>query len=299
MKRRIVVLCGMVLVFLLGIWTGYHFKDETKEEISPVQEEEKKSSIFSWNKEYVYLEYADQVAEVMDALNCDTIYQEISEKLSEEEVLAYLKRQARMGNKIWYLAGDRHWALEENADTMKAIVEEVIVWNEKAGEDCGFEGIVWDVEPYLLEEWDENPDACMTQYVNNCKVTYEMAKAANLEVLICIPYHYDNHGMEAGLEELIAEACDGVAVMNYNKEDEAGQIATELALAKKYDKELIHITELQQPGMHGLEEMNTYYHDGIDAVKESWEQLEEVCEYEKLGFSWHYLRTAIELMEDE
>ena len=303
MKKRLGLFCGIVIIYFLGVLTGYALNGcselESMEESSALEKAEIKSSIFSWNGDYIYLEYADQIAEVMEYLNCDTIYQEISKADLEEDVIAFLKRQARMGNKVWYLAGKKHWALEKNAETMRSEVEEVVEWNQLAGAEHGFQGIVWDVEPYLLDEWDEDAAACMKQYVENCKVTYEIAKEHNLQVLLCIPYHYDNHGMEQELEELIAAGCDGVAVMNYNKEDEARQIATELALVKKYDKQLIHITELQEPGKHGLEEYNTYYYDGFEAVKKSWKKLEESCEYDKLGFSWHYLKTAMELMEEE
>ena len=303
MRRRVSILCVMIIMYLAGLGTGYYFIEKPAKEVpateAPAAEEKRGSSIFSWNKEYVYLEYADQVADVMERLNCDTIYQKISDKLSEKEVLAFLKRQARMGNKVWYLAGDKSWALDENAESMKAVVEDVIAWNRIAEEGCGFQGIVWDVEPYLLDEWDEDADACMEQYVENCKVTYELAKATGLQVLMCIPYHYDNRGMEEELEVLISSGCDGVAVMNYNKKDEVGQIETELKLAKKYDKQIINIVELQEPGKYDLEEINTYYNDGFAAVEESFKQLEEYYAYEKLGFSWHYLKTAIELMEEE
>ena len=98
---------------------------------------------------------------------------------------------------------------------------------------------------------------------------------------------------------MVQKGCDGIAVMNYDKRDEAGQIAGEMELAEKYKKGIIHITEMQKPGYHSLTEQNTYYYDGFDAVLESWERLRQEYPYEYLGFSWHYLKPCLHLMEKE
>ena len=137
----------------------------------------------------------------------------------------------------------------------------------------------------------------MEQYEKNCEAAYQKAKEYHLAVILCIPNDYDSSGLTEGLEQLIRTGCDGIAVMNYQKQDEAGQIATEVELAVKYEKAVINITELQKPGYHKLTEENTYYYDGLDAVEESWERLRERWDYPGLGFSWHYLKVAIKLAE--
>ena len=302
-KKKIGLIIGLLAVYTIGMCSGYFIgmsrteaKQKKESEIAPVQQIE--NSIFSWDGEYILPEYADEIADVMELLHCGTIYQHISGDSSKEEVAAFLKRQSRMGNEVWYLAGDPSWAIEEDAQSMIKAVQKTAEWNEEAGDLGGFQGIVWDVEPYLLDEWDEYADGCMKQYIKNSKKAYELAQEKGLKILACIPYHYDDHGFQKELEQLIATGCDGIAVMNYNKTDEADHIQTEVRLAKKHDKEVIHITELQEPGKHGLKENNTYYNDGFEAVTESWNRLREHFGYRKLTFSLHHLRTAMELMEE-
>ena len=87
--------------------------------------------------------------------------------------------------------------------------------------------------------------------------------------------------------------------MNYNKKNEAGQIEEELRLAEKYGKGILNITEMQMQGYHGLTEENTYYDDGFEAVADSWEKLKAKYPYKRIGFSWHYLRPCLQLMEAE
>lgn len=185
---------------------------------------------------------------------------------------------------------------EPDAASMLEEIERALYLQSES--DVKFEGIQFDVEPYCLDDFDENADAYFAQYVENCKTAYAAAHAAGLKVELCIPYWYDSsYGYNDQLEDLIANACDSIAVMNYYKNDkEIKHIASELELCRKYDKPIVNITEMQEPGTHGLTENNTYYHDGMEAVEEMWSEMEAYFGYEKLGYSYHYLNTMVELL---
>ncbi|MBU3876671.1 hypothetical protein HGO97_012735 [Faecalicatena sp. AGMB00832] len=262
-------------------------------------EEVVKTSIFSWEEDYILPEQEEEIYMAMERLGCAAVYQEFPQDMEDEVVIEYLKRRSSKNQDVYYLAGDANWGLEEHAESMLEQVKRVDSLNKKAGRGSRFSGIVWDVEPYLTEEWDESPDQVMEQYINNLRAAYESASEKGLQVIVCIPNFYDKKGYEEELADLTENGCDVLAVMNYNKDDEAGQIRTEVELAKTYDKGIIHIVELQKPGYHELTEKNTYYYDGIGAVKESFEKLKKEFDYPKLGFSWHYMRPALELMDRE
>lgn len=253
------------------------------------------TSIFSWEGEYMEPELEDEVTRVMKALSCGAVYQSVPGDAEEAVVLDYLKRRAEAGQDVYYLTGESEWGLTENREELLAQVEAVGEWNAKAEEGRGFRGIVLDVEPYLMDCWDDDQEGYMEQYVENMRIAYDAACKEGLQVIVCIPNFYDRKGLEEQLERLTETACDGVAVMNYNKNDEVGQISAEEALARKHGKAILNIVELQKPGYHDLTDNNTYYHDGIQAVYDSWDRIREAYPYEGLGFSWHYLKPAIEL----
>lgn len=257
------------------------------------------TSIFSWEGEYINAENEDTVSAVMSALGCKAIYQEIPDDADKDTVLDFLNRRNKEGQLVYYLAGKSEWGIEKDAASMLAAVEAAREWNALAGTGAGFEGIVFDVEPYLLAEWKEDKSGVMRRYVTNCIKAYDLAQRNGLKVILCIPNFYDSTGLETELERLIQYGCDAAAVMNYNKTDEWGQILLEAKFAQEYEKGIINITELQRPGVHSLEENNTYYNDGLQAVRQSWDEISEKFSYEKLGFSWHYLKPAIELLERE
>lgn len=257
------------------------------------------TSIFSWNNTYMFPENEELVSDSMRLLECKSIYQEVPADTEEEVVVNFLERRAHEGQSVFYLSGAPEWGLENGAKSMISSVDSFQKWNKLAKSGSGFSGIVFDVEPYLTDEWDEDRQSAMEQYVDNCIKTYDYANERSIPIILCIPNFYDSIQLDSELDRLIHYGCDAIAVMNYNKTDELGQISAETAYAKKYGKTIINITELQKPGKHSLKEINTYYNDGLDAVKESWAKIETETNYEKLGFSYHYLKTAIELLELE
>ena len=137
----------------------------------------------------------------------------------------------------------------------------------------------------------------MNSYLECMERAYEYARQNDLIFWVCIPTFYDATCDEI-LVSLIADACDGTAVMNYNRTDEYLQMAKEVGYAREYGKQILCIYELQQPGYHYLEEINTYYGPGLEALWQSAERLERQFGYEKLEFAYHYYSPLKEMLEE-
>lgn len=279
-------------VLLLLILTGCAHKNEKV----PDRERICRTGIFSWEDLYMEPEQEDRVRSAMERLGCGSIYQALPAEADAGMVLDFLNRRYEAGQDVYYLAGDPKWGTEVGAASMLKQVKAVSRWNRKAG-PSGFAGIVWDVEPYLLDEWDESKEELMDLFVKNCGRAYGEARKNGLAVILCIPYFYDSSGVGEYLEQLVDTGCDAIAIMNYNKRDEKGQISFEIRLARQYGKGVIHVTEMQEPGYHDLTEQNTYFHDGIDAVTGSWEKLRREYPDSGIGFAWHYLDPILGILE--
>ena len=254
-------------------------------------------AMYSWSHHYIYPENEAMLQKVMEITECNILYQEIAPNAAARDVAAFLKRRNEHNQTVYYLCGNATWAIEKDGKSMLEQVERAVEYNKAAG-GHKFIGIQFDVEPYCLLDFEENADAYMVQYVKNSKLAYEAAHKEGLLVEICSPYWWDSsYGYEEELEDLIANACDSVAVMNYYKNGkEIAHIENELTLCKKYNKRIINITETIPAGQHGLTENNTYYNDGIDAIEEMWNTLDGFFQYDKLGYSFHYLDIIIEML---
>lgn len=100
-------------------------------------------------------------------------------------------------------------------------------------------------------------------------------------------------------QEIISGCCDEIAVMNYYKSKEKEHIETEVALADKYKKQLINIFELQEPGDNDLTEKNTYYHDGLKAVADSFMKLRDNFPNSNILMSLHDAESLKEVYFNE
>ena len=101
----------------------------------------------------------------------------------------------------------------------------------------------------------------------------------------------------SGLEELIKNGCDSIAVMNYYRGAEIKNIATEIELAQKYGKGIITIYELQKADGHGVKEINTYYNSGLAALKKSYASLLEAYPEQTISMAYHDYRALKEVLK--
>lgn len=283
-KLVIIILIGAAIVF-----SG----------CSLVEKGQQTRALFSWKASEV-LEGHTEIFETMKKHQLNTLYQEVSEELEEKDVLDFLVEAKKEKIDVYMLAGSPDWALDESGESMHRQLNRVLEINSKAGENQGIKGVLFDVEPYLLETWEEqSSEEIMDTFVKSMKKVYEKAKKNGLEMIICIPYFYDNLGFSEQLEDLIRSGCGSVAIMNYYQGKEYENIQLEVELADKYEKGIINIYELQAAGKHDLKDKNTYHEEGIKAVEENFKELQEKLSGKDISIAFHEYRALKELLGSE
>lgn len=256
------------------------------------------NGLFSWHSSAV-TEERDTLLEAMAALELTVLYQELSRELSQKTVRDFLTAGAQAGVTVYALLGEHEWALEDDAAACCRAIDRIAALNRGVAREARIRGVVLDVEPYLLKQWQEDEAAVMDRYLGMLASAYSHAEAKGLALIVCIPYFYDNKGLDVQLETLIGDCCDGVAVMNYYKGKEAEHLLTEAALTRQYQKPLVTIFELQPPGEHDLTEQNTYYNDGLTAVTKAWREIQAQLSDCALSMALHDWRTLQEVLARE
>lgn len=245
--------------------------------------------MFSWDEGI--MEEDEALKDCIEQAGISHIYQQFSkETLENGNASLFIKKFKKADISVYAAMGKPEWAYDADG---KALVKEILRiadYNKDQSEYGRIAGVMIDVEPYLLDEWDEGDETraeLMEDYLSCMKSAYSCAVEKQLQFLVCIPVFYDRTNPDI-LEELISCTCDGIAVMNYDRTDEYGQIAKEVGFAREYDKEIICIYELQKAGKHDLEEINTYAEQGLEALWKSADRLERQFGYHKLRFAYHY-----------
>lgn len=256
--------------------------------------------MFSWDKEAMEEEEAKTLAKCIKQAGVKMVYQEFPvEDLRSGEAAAFVKRLRRQSVEVYALFGGVEWARDKQGETIIKMLKEVSLYNKSQSSGARITGVMVDVEPYLLDEWDEGREArktLMKNYLQSMEAAYDKAGEYGLKMWVCIPNFYDAGYVDI-LEALIAEACDGVAVMNYDRTDEYMQMAREVGFAREYGKGVLCIYELQEPGMHELKEINTYASVGLEALWESAQRLDKQFGYDRLQFAYHYYSPLQKLLE--
>lgn len=229
--------------------------------------------MYSWNIENISKsDFIDNLKQ----LNIKTLYQELPTKFLAAQNNEEIENLTKNNIKVFQLVGDPSWATK-NEGTLKKEIDKVISYNEN--NDYDISGIVFDVEPYLNEEYDLN------LYVDILVDAYNYAKSKNLYMVAAITYWYDKKDMNL-LETLIKDGCDEVSVMNYNIKKTAENIENEVAFAKKYNKNINTIYEVK----FGKEN----YFGSYEEINNDYAKLKEYNAYDKIDISYHHYKNMFE-----
>lgn len=272
------------------------------------------AGLFSWKAATVN-KSDGQIFSTMEQVGLHTLYQNFSSKTSRQaHMAAFLEAAMEKGVTVYQLTGDPSWAMDAEGVRLCEAVEEAASYNRRVErkflalrEEDGkawdtvprLAGIVFDVEPYTLDAWDEDPGAVMDSFVSGMKHAYALAKENGLEVILCIPWFYDTQGLTKGLRRLVRDCCDSVLVMNYYRGAEIGHIAAEAELAAAHGKGLITAYELQEADGKQIQEANTYYSEGLAAVRENFAALQAAYQGQTVSMALHDYRALEEVLADE
>lgn len=286
-KYKVLIYLTVLLVMIIG--GGFLYGN--------LDDEQYGKGMFSWEEDAYALTNRASFYGILETLDIQEVYQYISdENLYTEETHSFIDEMNRTDIALYYLTGESRWGLEKRGQSMLAQVNKIVAYNKAHKGEGQFKGIIFDVEPYLTEEWRNTPKAVMQQYITNLNKAYGVASKKGLYMIVCIPSWFDRD-YENQLVQLITQSCDEVAIMNYDRVNEVGNIQKEIQLTKTYDKGINCIFEFQEPGMHGLEESQTYYHIGLEEAEKNFEHIYNLAQYKKLKFSYHYYLPVKKIME--
>ena len=240
---------------------------------------------FSWD----HLPDEEDV-ECLVSNNITEIYQYLKPEYSDEEIVSFLGRMSDKGIDVYILDGEPSWSYKENFRYAEAVIDRIAYINNYVSRRERILGVVYDIEPYVLDKWHSTPRLIMDEYIENIKALRDKIerRGYNIEMCICVPYSFDLMGYEEHLYNLI-ECSDQVYVLNYNKTNEIEDIRTEMEISERLGRRIVTVYELQ-PGL--LSQTNnsvTYYKDGLGAIKTSYDNMLSAYEGNKLGIAYHTL----------
>jgi len=283
---RLALILLLVIMIPAAGFLGWHIGQGTAQKEQTAEEEEtvKDSGhgLFSWHDEVFDEEEREVLFQLMTEQGLTELYQDIPATMSTARIKELADACEALGIRLYLLVGNSEWALDKKATKLRAEIQRAAL--------IGCSGIMVDIEPGSLDEWKNDRDSVMESMTQGFLQAKAAAEKEGLEMIVCLSWYYDDYGYESELKQIVEEGCDTLAIMNYNREDEAGQIETEAKLCRKYGKALINIYELQEIGKYDLEEIHTYREEGLPALWQSWEELHSIYSDQDISAALHEYR---------
>lgn len=259
-----------------------------------------KLSIYSWSSDEITIpENRRELIKVLDEYGFNRIFQSISSEISEQEIQSFVLELTGQNIDVYALSGTPEWALDPTGESMIERLKRIAMINEQLPKNQQIKGMVIDVEPYLLDDFDWENELIQESFISGMKNLYHVAQEEELELIVVVPYFYDTKGYQEVLSTIIHEASSEVAVMNYFRNREINHLTFEASEAKKANKPLTSVYEFKPPGKHGLSEKNTYYNEGVLAAQENAKQLIEHYDGQTIHIAFHDYRAFREVIQND
>lgn len=160
------------------------------------------------------------------------------------------------GFRVYALLGSAHLQTEnyvfpEKREEAMAMVNRVFDYNAAAERDERFDGINLDVEPYLTDAWDHDPERVLRLYLDLTEAIMASKQSHGSKIAVgpAMPFWWDGrkvnwHGRHRPMNELVQSMYDYVAVMDYRDHAEGRDsiislIEEEMPFAAKVGKLLV------------------------------------------------------------
>lgn len=257
-------------------------------------------SLFMWDPESAKMA---QLQSTIDYLKLNTIYASFDYKdginAYKEEALIQICERNNID--LYVLDGENDWYQNDKKKNIKELIDAVYAYNNSTT-NVKIKGISLDIEFYLSDEYKSaiktEKQKIFGSYVDVIKEYYKYAKSKNLNLVTCIPTFLDSLDKSL-LEDLIKDGCDYIQIMNYTKDLSITAIEKEVELAKKYNKPLETIAELQAPNTEKkVTDDITFYNDGLQACINKFNEIINSYDYSKLGYSFHHYTPVITLLQN-
>lgn len=143
-------------------------------------------SVFSWFD--TPLQYPEKICSLLNKYKITHLYQMVSPKLTSQQIQYFLKVATNYQLTVYFLVGEAEWALDPEA------IEAVRLLDGYKAYSGNVEGVVVDIEPYLLSAFKKSPKEVMRSFVQTLEVIYKKTKQHQLKVIVCLPYFFDTMG---------------------------------------------------------------------------------------------------------
>lgn len=193
------------------------------------------------------------------------------------------------------------YVLDEKRDMAVAMFQRVLDYNASSEPHERFVGVNVDIEPYILEDWNEQRQHRAWQFLDLARVYMRMTEESGQELDVgpAIPFWFDGFeveldGVSKPLSQHVQDIYDYVSLMDYRDRAEGGD-----GIIRHGSLEMDYAATIGKKVMIGVETMQTdpekltFHEEGTEALEAELALAEKAWagRPEFGGFVIHHFRT--------
>ncbi|QSS98860.1 S-layer homology domain-containing protein [Pontibacillus sp. ALD_SL1] len=245
---------------------------------------------YIWHAENV-IEEPNEILEFAKENDINLLYTRLDRTQDYTVYNEFLEKAHEAGIEVHAMGGHPNWALKEGEERLNMFIDYVTSYQKVVPPRQQFDGIHLDIEPYVLQNWDGNPEDILKTWKTNIQVFVdEVKKDSDLETSADLAIWLDDHktpGQEdISFSKWFISKLDHTTLMAFRDSAEGSNgiidvSKKEMEFAKELGKELLVSVEMKQ-----IKENKhiSFYEEGKQFMEE---QLDETKSYFNDNPSYH------------
>lgn len=169
-----------------GTWIWTPIRDMTTEYIDSIIQKS-----LSEDVNVIYMSIDSYLDVLSLSTNKDTEVQYEEQKKVFDSTISYFLKKAKENNiEVDAVGGWRNWAEDGHRYKPFAILDYVKQWN--SSNDIKFRGIQYDIEPYLLERYENEKEDVLLKFISLIEQLANVEDTKDLKFSVAIPEFYDS-----------------------------------------------------------------------------------------------------------
>lgn len=220
-------------------------------------------STWLWNAQVLETDMENTIQSI-NKMNIQSVYLQYSSRVSSESYKKFIAALQKSDVDVYALDGAPDWGITDHESTQQ-FLDWFSDFQADALENEQFKGIHLDIEPYLLEKWDQDQEEIIYHYQTLLLQLKDFATNMNTSFGVDIPFwfdqiKFDNKYGQGYLAQWIIQNTDETAIMAYRNfaEGENGIIdisTKEVEWAEQENKKIAIALEIEKTS----EEHTSFY----------------------------------------
>ena len=172
----------------------------------------------------------------------------------------FISRAHRKGFKVYALLGSAYlnterYVLPARRADARAMLQRVLAYNAAAGPGGKFDGVNFDIEPHLLDQWSTEKRKLLHDFLEMSASLMALKRKSGetLPIGPAMPFWWDGielawHGKTKPVSQHVIDTVDYVVLMDYRNKAAGGD-----GILAHADSEMAYATQVHKPVVIGLE----------------------------------------------